>query len=106
MAAHARILNLTTQSEVKPGQARRWVASGVFAWVETGVSIRKLTMAEMVQERSRLSGGTEPFPWAEERGVKVVDLQGIAAQRMLARVTTHYAVSLMAPRTAGASVSR
>ena len=69
MASSARVQNLTANSEVKIGQARRWVESGVFAWVEVGVSIRKLSVAEMAAERSRLSQELEPFPRVELRGL-------------------------------------
>lgn len=52
MASHTRVINLTTGNRLKRSQASNRVQQRISEWVDEGFSIRDLTLAEMVEERS------------------------------------------------------
>jgi len=87
------------------------VDDGVCAWVEVGVTIRKLTVAEMAAERSRLSAeeafrmlslkerlaiARRQVPMAELPGLMVAGLIDIRRERSVARDGTRFAVAALA----------
>ena len=70
MAASFRVKDLTAGRELKRSQADRLVELCVYAWVEQGVSIRKLSLAEMVAARSEKARLDEPLPLSELRHLR------------------------------------
>jgi len=52
MCAHGKVLNISTNQRIKRSQARNRVEQCLSAWVEDGLSIRDLTLAERVAARS------------------------------------------------------
>jgi hypothetical protein len=86
-----RIENVTNGYWLKRNRAEREIRDCTAAWVETGVSIRNLTPAEMVeamniraQERDRLA---QPLPDAEIRGFHFLpSVSGIKGSSMEPRL--------------------
>ena len=69
MASNSKILNVTTNRYVKRNQALGRVAECISIWVEEGVSIRDLTLREMVAARSVQARMNEPVAGIEIPGI-------------------------------------
>lgn len=69
MTNNARILNLTRKFSLKYKQALKAVDNCACAWVEPGVSIRDLTLAESIMRRNEQSRQREPLESAEIPGL-------------------------------------
>jgi hypothetical protein len=70
MASHARILNITNGYRFKRTHAERAIDVCSAVWVEYGVSIRNLTLAESIAARNDQASRREPLPFAEIPGIK------------------------------------
>lgn len=69
MAEDTRILNITRGFRLKRSQAYRAIENGACAWVEVGVSVRDLTLAESIAVRNEQARLREPLEWAEIPGL-------------------------------------
>lgn len=69
MASHVRVINLTRGFRLKLNQAERAVEACAAAWVEYGVSLRDLTLAEAIAARNEEAKRREPLPYAEIPGL-------------------------------------
>lgn len=65
-----RVLNLTNGYWYKRSRAERAVHECAVAWVEHGVSVRSLTLAEAIVARKQQIKASEPLPCAEIPGLK------------------------------------
>ena|SRR6185437_7794319 len=82
MCAHGKVLNISTNQRIKRSQARNRVEQCLSAWVEDGLSIRDLTLAERVAARSEQARLREPLAVAELPGVKFEpSVSGLEAYR-------------------------
>lgn len=70
MSKNRRILNLTRGFHLKLSAAERAVEACSAEWVEPGVSIRSLTLAESIMARNIQAATREPLPYAELFGLK------------------------------------
>lgn len=69
MAQDPRILNLTRNFRLKRKQAERAIENCACAWVEYGVSVRDLTLAEAIAARNKQATEREPLASAEIPGL-------------------------------------
>ena len=69
MASNKRILNLSTKRTIKRSQAIGRVEQCVSAWVEQGVSIRDLSLAESIALRSKQARESEELDRSELPGL-------------------------------------
>jgi hypothetical protein len=65
MASHSRIINLTNGFRIKRSQALGRIEQCISEWVEEGVSIRDLTLAQRVARRAQQSKEREPLAFVE-----------------------------------------
>lgn len=66
---NTRVFNLTRRFYVKHKQAARLVENCACAWVDFGVTLRDLTLAEAIAARNHQASLREPLPYAELRGL-------------------------------------
>jgi hypothetical protein len=66
---NSRVFNVTRRFSLKHKQALRAVEQCACAWVEYGVSIRDLTVAESIAARNRQAQLREPLAVAELPGL-------------------------------------
>lgn len=69
MAQDPRIFNITRGFRLKRSQAYRAIENGACAWVEVGVSLRDLNLAESIAARNEQARLREPLEWAEIPGL-------------------------------------
>ena len=69
MSQSPRILNITRKFHLKPSQARRAIENCSAEWVQEGISIRDLTLAESIEKRNEQAREREPLPQAEIPGL-------------------------------------
>lgn len=69
MAQDPRVLNITRGFRLKRSQAYRAIENGACAWVDVGVSLRDLTLAESIAYRNEQARMREPLEWAEIPGL-------------------------------------
>lgn len=65
MANNTRVQNLTRNYSLKHKQALRAVENCACAWVEFGVSVRDLSLAESIVKRNEQARTREPLAFAE-----------------------------------------
>lgn len=70
MPKDPRVLNTSRGFLLRFNQARKAVENCACAWVEHGVSIRDLTLAESITARSVQAKDREPLPYAEVHGLR------------------------------------
>ena len=82
-----RVYNMTRRSYLRHNQAARAVEACACAWVEFGVSLRDLTLAEAIAARNHRASLREPLPYAEIFGVVYEAAPGaeMGTRRELAR---------------------
>lgn len=68
--SQTRILNISRGFRLKPNQAYRAIENGACEWVELGISIRDLTLAESIDFRNKQAAVREPLEYAEIPGIK------------------------------------
>lgn len=77
-----RIWHETYQCWWKPERAERAMENCAAMWLEEGVSIRNLTLAESIKARNEQARLREPLPYAEIHGLKFdPPVSGVAATR-------------------------
>lgn len=87
LASSVRIENLTNGCRLKRKHAERAVDNCAAAWVEYGVSIRNLTLAESIAARNIQARIREPLPYAEIHGLRFdPPASGVAATRREGRI--------------------
>lgn len=100
MASHSRVFNLTSGCRIKRSQALGRIAHCLSEWVEPGVSIRNLTLAETVARRSAQARLEEPLPLAEIPGLiyRPSPTAEISTQheQKLARIANQFAAEAVA----------
>ena len=69
MASVRRIVNITNGFRLKPNQAERAILNCSAEWVECGVSIRSLSVAEAIKARNEQAKVREPLAYAEIPGL-------------------------------------
>jgi len=69
MASHRRIINITRGLQWKFRRAEKSVFECACAWVEYGVSVRDLTLAESIAARNEQAATREPLAYAEIPGL-------------------------------------
>ena len=70
MQKDPRVLNLTRGFRLRFQQARKAVENCACAWVDVGVSVRDLTLAESIAARAQQAKDREPLPYAEIHGLR------------------------------------
>ena len=95
MAPDPRILNLTRNFRLKRKQAERAIENCACAWVEFGVSVRDLTLAESIAARNKQASEREPLANAEIPGI-TFQHSGSRTERMLAFQADRFAAEVMA----------
>ncbi len=58
-----RVLNLSRNSHLKLHQAQERIAAGTAVWVQIGISLRELTLAEILARRLRHHESGQPLPY-------------------------------------------
>jgi hypothetical protein len=82
MAQDPRVLNITRGFRLKRSQVYRAIENGAVAWVEVGVSVRDLTLAESIAARNEQARLREPLEFAEVHGLRFdPPVSGIPATR-------------------------
>lgn len=82
MTNNFRVLNVTRGYSLKRKQALKAIENCAAAWVEVGVSIRDLTLAESIAARNEQARLREPLAYAEIHGLRFdPPTTGIAATR-------------------------
>lgn len=92
MASHRRIVNLTRNYSMKFRSAEKAVYACACAWVEYGVSVRDLTLAESIAARNKQAAVREPLAYAEIPGL--VWNGPIATDYSLIRAAHEFAASI------------
>lgn len=69
MAQTPRVFNITRGFHLKRSQAERAIENCACVWIEYGVSVRDLTLAESIQVRNEQARVREPLAQAEIPGV-------------------------------------
>lgn len=77
MAFPKRVLNITSGWKLKQNQAVRAVESCSAAWVEEGVSIRNLTLAESIAKRNEQAKLRDPEPDNQREPGSFAEIRGI-----------------------------
>lgn len=90
MASHVRVINLTRGFRLKFNQAEKSVEACAAAWVEYGVSLRDLTLAEAIAARNAQAKLREPMPFAEIHGLQVAGIINIHEELELAAQANHF----------------
>lgn len=70
MPKDPRVLNVSRGFLLRFNQARKAVENCACAWVDHGVSIRDLTLAESIAARVLQAKDREPLPYAEVHGLR------------------------------------
>jgi hypothetical protein len=91
MSNNQRILNVSRGFTLKHKQAVRAIANCACAWVEYGISIRDLTIAEAIMARNDQARSAEPLPLAELPGLRMIDLPGYSEEIELSRQANKFA---------------
>ena len=86
-----RVSNISNGSRLKLRQARKAVGNCNVAWVEYGVSIRNLTLAESIQARVQQAKMREPLPYAEVHGLRFDPPVGKAGAEWQSRLLAYEA---------------
>ena len=91
MSNNHRILNVSRGFTLKHGQAVKAIGNCACAWVEYGVSIRDLTIAEAITARNEQARIAEPLPLAELPGLVVRNLPHYSDELELATTANKFA---------------
>lgn len=69
MGSNTHVYNQTRRFHMRHSQAAKAVDACACAWVQFGVSVRDLTLAEAIQARFKQAALREPLPFAELPGL-------------------------------------
>jgi hypothetical protein len=70
MPKDSRVLNMTRGFRLRFNQARKAVENCACAWVDYGVTVRDLTLAESIAARMQQAKDREPLPYSEVFGLR------------------------------------
>lgn len=90
MPSDGRVLNITRGFRLRRNQAQKAVDNHACAWVEYGVSIRNLTLAESIASRNEAARLREPLAFAELPGLRFVH-PGARSEAQIARAAVQFA---------------
>ena len=91
MSNNKRVLNITRGFTLKHKQACRAVEQCSAEWVEFGVSIRDLTLAESIAKRNIQAKERDPLPYAEIPGlIYQTDKQALQNEIALSQQANQY----------------
>lgn len=91
MPQDPRVLNITRGFRLRFNQARKAVENCACAWVDVGISIRDLTLAESIAARSQQAKDREPLPYAEVHGLTFSPAPGTDRAHRESRVLAYEA---------------
>lgn len=95
-----RILNVTRGFRLRFNQARKAVEQCACEWVEVGLTIRDLTLAESIAARAQQAKDREPLPFAEVPGLSFeAPTGGAGAHRQSRRLAYEAALFVENPST-------
>lgn len=104
MQKDTRVLNVTRGYRLRFNQARKAVENCACAWVDIGVSIRDLSLAESISVRAQQAKDREPLPFAEVPGLSFEPATGQAgAHRQSRRLAYEAALFVENPSAYGLS---
>lgn len=83
MAAHTRVLNVTRNFRMKFRQAEKAIENCACTWLDYGVTVRDLTLAESIKARNEQASRREPLARAELPNL-TFQHPGAAQERQLA----------------------
>lgn len=86
MSGNTRVLNVTRGYSIKHKAALKAVENCACVWVEFGVSVRDLTLAESIAARNEQAARREPLAFAELPGV-VFEQPASAVSTMFERMS-------------------
>jgi hypothetical protein len=87
----SRVLNITRGFRLRPNQARKAIQNCACAWVEYGVSVRDLTLAESIAARVQQAKDRAPLPYSEVPGLRFDPPYGTAGAEWQSRLLAHEA---------------
>ena len=92
MSNNKRVLNITRGFTLKHKQACRAVEQCSAEWVEFGVSIRDLNLAESIAKRNIQAKERDPLPYAEIPGLiyQTTDKQALQKEIALSSQANQY----------------
>jgi hypothetical protein len=85
------VFNITRGFRLRFNQACRAVENCACAWVEVGVSIRDLTLAESIAARTQQAKDREPLPYSEVHGLRFDPPSGTAGAEWQSRLLAYEA---------------
>jgi hypothetical protein len=85
------VLNITRGFHLRLNQASKAVDNCACAWVEYGVSVRNLTLAEAIQARVQQAKIREPLPYSEVHGLRFDPPYGTAGAEWQSRLLAYEA---------------
>jgi hypothetical protein len=86
-----RVINLSRGFRLRFNQARKAVENCACAWVEVGVSVRDLTLAESISARVQQAKDREPLPYSEVHGLRFDPPAGTAGAEWQSRLLAYEA---------------
>jgi hypothetical protein len=95
MPQDPRVLNISRGFRLRLNQARKAVENCACVWVEYGVSVRDLTLAESIAARNEQAKHREPLPYAEIFGLRFDAPAGMAGASRQSRVLAYEATLLV-----------
>jgi hypothetical protein len=98
MTKSIRVFNVTRRCFMKQKQAARAVENCACAWLEYGVSLRDLTLAEAIAARNRQASLRDPLPFAELPGLLYRAAPGkeagVVAERAMSLAANRFALQV------------
>jgi hypothetical protein len=85
------VLNVTRGFYLRQTRARKAVENCACAWVDHGVTVRDLTLAESIHARSQQAKDREPLPYAEVHGLRFDPPMGKAGAEWHSRLLAYEA---------------
>jgi hypothetical protein len=86
MAKSLSVSNVSRGYSVRLNQARKAVQNCACAWVEAGVSVRDLTLAESIAARVQQAKDRAPLPYSEVPGLRFDPPYGTAGAEWQSRL--------------------
>lgn len=91
MPKDSRVFNITRGFRLRPNQALKAVENCACAWVDHGVSVRDLTLAESIAARVLQAKYREPLPYAEIPGLRFAVPAGMNGAEWQSRLLAYEA---------------
>jgi len=104
MPKDPRVLNITRGFRLRFNQACKAVENCACAWVDVGVSVRDLTLAESIAARAQQVKDREPLPYSEVPGLRFEAPSGAVAAYWQSRLLA-YEASVFVEDVSGRGIS-